>query len=97
MEEAVDQAIEYSDTSQPDTSDVSLADTKSEVSNTGGEDKDTPSETSSGKSKTKEQSKTENKSPETGDSSHPELWIALFIISGGLFTWIMMEGKKKKL
>lgn len=86
-----------SDTSQPDTSDVSLADTKSEVSNTGGEDKDTPSETSSGKSKTKEQSKTENKSPETGDSSHPELWIALFIISGGLFTWIMMEGKKKKL
>lgn len=88
---------ENSDTSQPDTSDVSLADTKSEVSNTGGEDKDTPSETSSGKSKTKEQSKTENKSPETGDSSHPELWIALFIISGGLFTWIMMEGKKKKL
>ena len=86
-----------SDTSQPDTSDVSLADTKSEVSNTGGEDKDTPSETSSGKRKTKEQSKTENKSPETGDSSHPELWIALFIISGGLFTWIMMEGKKKKL
>ena len=86
-----------SDTSQPDTSDVSLADAKSEVSNTGGEDKDTPSETSSGKSKTKEQSKTENKSPETGDSSHPELWIALFIISGGLFTWIMMEGKKKKL
>ena len=86
-----------SDTSQPDTSDVSLADTKSEVSNTGGEDKDTPSETSSGKSKTKEQSKTESKSPETGDSSHPELWIALFIISGGLFTWIMMEGKKKKL
>ncbi len=86
-----------SDTSQPDTSDVSLADTKSEVSNTGGEDKDTPSETSSGKSNTKEQSKTENKSPETGDSSHPELWIALFIISGGLFTWIMMEGKKKKL
>ena len=86
-----------SDTSQPDTSDVSLADTKSEVSNTGGEDKDTPFETSSGKSKTKEQSKTENKSPETGDSSHPELWIALFIISGGLFTWIMMEGKKKKL
>ena len=86
-----------SDTSQPDTSDVSLADTKSEVSNTGGEDKDTPSETSSGKSKTKEQSKTENTSPETGDSSHPELWIALFIISGGLFTWIMMEGKKKKL
>lgn len=83
-----------SDTSQPDTSDVSLADTKSEVSNTGGEDKDTPSETSSGK---KEQSKTENKSPETGDSSHPELWIALLIISGGLFTWIMMEGKKKKL
>lgn len=88
---------ENSDTSQPDTSDVSLADTKSEVSNTGGEDKDTPSETSSGKSETKEQSKTENKSPETGDSSHPELWIALFIISGGLFTWIMMEGKKKKL
>lgn len=86
-----------SDTSQPDTSDVSLADTKSEVSNTGGEDKDTPSETSSGKSETKEQSKTENKSPETGDSSHPELWIALFIISGGMFTWIMMEGKKKKL
>ena len=85
---------ENSDTSQPDTSDVSLADTKSEVSNTGGEDKDTPSETSSGK---KEQSKTENKSPETGDSSHPELWIALLIISGGLFTWIMMEGKKKKL
>ena len=88
---------ENSDTSQPDTSDVSLADTKSEVSNTGGEDKDTPSETSSGKSETKEQSKTENKSPETGDSSHPELWIALFIISGGLFTWIMMAGKKKKL
>lgn len=88
---------ENSDTSQPDTSDVSLADTKSEVSNTGGEDKDTPSETSSGKSETKEQSKTENKSPETGDSSHPELWIALFIISGGMFTWIMMEGKKKKL
>ena len=88
---------ENSDTSQPDTSDVSLADTKSEVSNTGGEDKDNPSETSSGKSETKEQSKTENKSPETGDSSHPELWIALFIISGGLFTWIMMEGKKKKL
>ncbi len=88
---------ENSDTSQPDTSDVSLADTKSEVSNTGGEDKDTPSETSSGKSKTKEQSKTENKSPETGDSSHPELWSALFIISGGLFTWIMMEGRKKKL
>ena len=88
---------ENSDTSQPDTSDVSLADTKSEVSNTGGEDKDTPSETSSGKSETKEQSKTENKSPETGDSSHPELWIALFIISGGLFTWIMMEDKRKKL
>lgn len=88
---------ENSDTSQPDTSDVSLADTKSEVSNTGGEDKDTPSETSSGKSETKEQSETENKSPETGDSSHLELWIALFIISGGLFTWIMMEGKKKKL
>ncbi len=86
-----------SDTSQPDTSDVSLADTKSEVSNTGEEDKDTQSETSSGKSETKEQSKTENKSPETGDSSHPELWIALLIISGGLFTWIMMEGKKKKL
>lgn len=88
---------ENSDTSQPDTSDVSLADTKSEVSNTGGEDKDNPSETSSGKSETKEQSETENKSPETGDSSHLELWIALFIISGGLFTWIMMEGKKKKL
>lgn len=88
---------ENSDTSQPDTSDVSLADTKSEVSNTGGEDKDTQSETSSGKSETKEQSKTENKSPETGDSSHPELWIALLIISGGMFTWIMMEGKKKKL
>ena len=88
---------ENSDTSQPDTSDVSLADTKSEVSNTGGEDKDNPSETSSGKSETKEQSETENKSPETGDSSHPELWIALFIISGGLFTWIMMEGKRKKL
>ena len=86
-----------SDTSQPDTSDVSLADTKSEVSNTGEEDKDTQSETSSGKSETKEQSKTENKSPETGDSSHPELWIALLIISGGLFTWIMMAGKKKKL
>lgn len=86
-----------SDTSQPDTSDVSLADTKSEVSNTGEEDKDTQSETSSGKSETKEQSETENKSPETGDSSHLELWIALFIISGGLFTWIMMEGKKKKL
>ena len=86
-----------SDTSQPDTSDVSLADTKSEVSNTGEEDKDTQSETSSGKSETKEQSKTENKSPETGDSSHPELWIALLIISGGLFIWIMMAGKKKKL
>ena len=86
-----------SDTSQPDTSDVSLADTKSEVSNTGEEDKDTQFETSSGKSETKEQSKTENKSPETGDSSHPELWIALLIISGGLFTWIMMAGKKKKL
>lgn len=88
---------ENSDTSQLDTSDVSLADAKSEVSNTGGEDKDNPSETSSGKSETKEQSETENKSPETGDSSHLELWIALFIISGGLFTWIMMEGKKKKL
>ena len=86
-----------SDTSQPDTSDVSLADTKSEVSNTGEEDKDTQSETSSGKSETKEQSKTENKSPETGDSSHPELWIALLVLSGGVFIRIMMEGKKKKL
>ena len=86
-----------SDTSQPDTSDVSLADTKSEVSNTGEEDKDTQSETSSGKSETKEQSKTENKSPETGDSSHPELWIALLLISGGMFIRIMMAGKKKKL
>lgn len=86
-----------SDTSQPDTSDVSLADTKSEVSNTGEEDKDTQSETSSGKSETKEQSKTENKSPETGDSSHPELWIALLVLSGGVFIRITMEGKKKKL
>ena len=79
---------------QSEASDTSeeAEDTQSEASDTSEEAEDTLSETSD-ENEEKGSSRTEDKSPETGDDSNLKLWITLFFLSG---SGIMCMLQKKR-
>lgn len=82
---------------QSEASDTSeeAEDTQSEASDTSGEAEDTLSETSD-ENEEKGSSRTEDKSPETGDDSNLKLWITLFFLSGSGIVCMLQKKRTTK-
>ena len=82
---------------QSEASDTSeeAEDTQSEASDTGEEAEDTLSETSD-ENEEKGSSRTEDKSPETGDDSNLKLWITLFFLSGSGIVCMLQKKRTTK-
>lgn len=70
-------------------------DTQSEASDTSEEAEDTLSETSD-ENEEKGSSRTEDKSPETGDDSNLKLWITLFFLSGSGIVCMLQKKRTTK-
>ena len=82
---------------QSEASDTSeeAEDTQSEASDTSEEAEDTLSETSD-ENEEKGSSRTEDKSPETGDDSNLKLWITLFFLSGSGIVCMLQKKRTTK-